>query len=109
MGVPKRLAGPLALTNSAANVYNPASGVVARVRQIIVANKTNASHTYTFYLGATGASAAGTELFYQVTLAANTTTILYVDITMVAADFLTGLADANTAITVTVCGDNVVS
>jgi hypothetical protein len=110
--------GPLALTNAAANILNPGTttgGVNSTaapygnlrilLKHIRVVNKTAGAVTVSLYLGATGASAAGTEFaFNAVSVPANS----YVDWyspgvpmdSSNANDFLTGLASANTSLTI---------
>jgi hypothetical protein len=106
--------GPVALTNAAANLLNPGTitggvnmgsgNVVILLRHLRIVNKTNAAHNYTLYIGGTGGSAAGTE-FSGV--AKNVPANDAVDhpmggpgVRLDAADFLTGLADANTALVI---------
>ena len=70
------------------------------IKHIHVANKTGSSHTFTLYLGATGANTAGTELFLGVVVAANSVYDWYGNLRMNSTDFLVGGADANTALTI---------
>lgn len=109
-------AGPLALTNAAANILNPAaatggvnagsSGQYIIVRTVSVVNKTSASHNFSLYVGLTGGSAAGTEAFGTgLVVAANSTWEWRGMIRLDTADFLTGLADANTSLTITIGGE----
>lgn len=108
--------GPVALTNAAANVLNPAgatggvnggsSAQYIILYQVDFVNKTNAAHTFSMYLGATGGSAAGTEVMgTAISVAANSTYTWRGRLRIDSADFLTGLADANTAITVSGMGE----
>ena len=64
--------------------------------------------TFTLYVGATGGSAAGTELFGAKSVAANDTYDWYTNLKMVSTDFLTGLASAATSLTIVVEGEQVV-
>lgn len=109
-GTMKRLAGPAFLAAAAANIYNPAATVVANVRQIHIANVTGTLATFTLYIGATGGSAAGTELAKGHGIAANTETDLYwpAGLPMKTADFLTGLAGTASALAITVTGDEAI-
>ena len=104
--------GPGALTNAAANLLNPgtttggvgmpgtSSNLYFLVKHIRLVNKTNAQHTGTLYVGATGGSAAGTEFAFNGTaIPANSAVDWYGNLRLDVADFLTGLADANTAVT----------
>jgi hypothetical protein len=106
-GTMKRLAGPVLLTAAAANVYNPAATVVANLRQIHIANVTAGAITATAYIGATGGSAAGTELFKGHNIPANDERDWYwpAGLPMKTADFLTGLASAISSLVITVTGD----
>jgi hypothetical protein len=94
--------GPIALTNTlTTNILNPATatgGVNAGsssqyilLKKVRVVNKTATPATVSFWLGATGANAAGTEVLWQgFTVPANSfvesTDLLRLD----AADFLVG-------------------
>lgn len=104
--------GPLALTNAAANILNPGtttggvnSGTPQNLRIILthirIVNKTGVQHTYSLFIGATGGSAAGTEFMGSAKpIAANDKDDWYGRIPLEVADFLTGLADANTSLTI---------
>lgn len=106
--------GPLALTNAAANILNPGTttgGVNSTgspynnlrliLTHIRIVNKTNAAATYSLYIGATGASAAGTEFMGTAkSIAANSVDDWYGRIPLDTGDFLTGLASANTTLTI---------
>ena len=64
--------------------------------------------TFTLYLGATGANAAGTELFVGESVPANTTKFYpfgQSGLKMVSTDFLVGGASANTSLTITGMGE----
>ncbi len=105
--------GPLALTNSAANLVNPGTttgGVNSTsapydkltiiLTHIRIVNKTNAAATFSLYIGATGASAAGTEFAGTAqAVAANSAYDWVGRIPLSTSDFLTGLASANTTLT----------
>ncbi len=103
--------GPVAIANTAGNLLNPptASGGVNAgssaqyiiLKQITIVNKTAGAVTFSLYKGATGGSAAGTEVIGTgLSVAANSsytwTGILRLD----SADFLTGLASAATSLTI---------
>jgi hypothetical protein len=104
--------GPLALTNAAANILNPGTttgGVNAgtpqnlflQIKKITVVNKTAAQHTVSLYIGATGASAAGTEFeFNAFPIPGNSYVDRSTNTALDVADFLTGLADANASLTI---------
>ena len=78
--------------------YTPTADRITILRLHFV-NKTAAAHTVTLYKGATGANAAGTEVFVALSIAANSTYDYYVPIILEGANgFLVGGADALTAI-----------
>ena len=103
-------AGPIALTNTlTTNILNPpaASGGVNGgssaqyivLRHIRIVNKTAGAVTFSLWLGATGANAAGTEIIgtgYSV--AANSAYDWYGALRLDAADFLVGGASAATSL-----------
>ena len=109
-GALKRTFGPVALTNTlTTNVYNQGSALIFDViKHIHVANKTAGAVTFSLWLGATGANAAGTELFNGVTVAANSTFDYYCNLKMLSTDFLVGGASANTSLTIYGEGEQVV-
>jgi hypothetical protein len=107
--------GPIALTSTTTtNILNPGTttggvnstgGSYANLRIILyhirIVNKTNASHNYSLYLGATGANTAGTEVIGNATvIAANSRDDWVGRLPMDTGDFLVGGADANTALTI---------
>jgi hypothetical protein len=103
----KRLAGPVALSNTlTTNIYNPASGMYGVIQQIHIVNKTGASATFSLWLGATGANAAGTELYSLESVAAQTGKDYWFSpgLKLGNADFLVGGASALTTLTATVMG-----
>ena len=105
--------GPVALSNTlTTNILNPGTttggtGMPATstncyfiIRHIRIVNKTAGAVTFSLYLGATGANAAGTEVVgtgYSV--AANSAFDWYGILTMEVADFLVGGASAATSLT----------
>ncbi len=107
--------GPLALTNAAANILNPGTttgGVNSTaapfdklyivINSIQVVDKGGAGGTFNLFIGATGGSAAGTEIAKTTSVAANSQVQLVYPggLRISQADFLTGLASANTILTV---------
>lgn len=100
-GVIKRTFGPAALTAVyTTNVYNQGSALIYDViRHIHVANKLLAD-TFRLYLGATGANAAGTELFFDYPVAAKQSYDYYCAMKMLTTDFLVG--GAATALTLVI-------
>lgn len=103
-------AGPIALTNTlTTNILNPAtatggvnggsSSQYIVLRHIRIVNKTAGAVTFSLWLGATGANAAGTEVVGQGTsIAANSYFDWYGVLRLDAADFLVGGASANTSL-----------
>ena len=106
-GTIKRLAGPVALSNVyTTNVFNDVSALLLSVvRHIHVVNKTGAPVTFRLYLGATGGNAAGTELFFDHSVPANSTFDYYCALKMESIDFLVGGASAATSLTMTIEGE----
>lgn len=102
----KKISGPAYLANAAADIYTPpASTIYTVIRHIHIANVTAGAVTFTLYVGATGGSAGGTELFKAVSVAANGTFDYYCMLRMASTDFLSGLASAATSLTITVEGE----
>lgn len=105
--------GPVALTTTlTTNILNPGTttggvGMPATstnlyfvLRHIRIVNKTASAATFTLYLGATGANAAGTEVIgTALSVAANSAFDWYGILTLDVADFLVGGAGTATALT----------
>lgn len=109
-GTLKRIAGPAYIASSATNIYTPAaSTILTTIRHIHVANVTAGAVTFTLYVGATGGSAGGTELFKAYSVAANSSFDYYGMLLMASTDFLSGLASAATSLTIVVEGDQTVA
>ena len=101
----KRIAGPAYLASSVANIYTPPNAAVfTEINHIHIANVSAGAVTFTLYVGATGGSAGGTELYKAYSVAANSAFDLYCSLVMASTDFLTGLASAGTSLTITVEG-----
>ncbi len=104
--------GPVALTTVlTTNLLNPpaaaggvnagASGQVITLKHIRITNKSGATVTFSLWLGATGANAAGTEVIGQgQEVQRNTSYDWYGAMRIDVADFLVGGASANTALTI---------
>lgn len=104
--------GPLALTNTlTTNILNPAaatggvnggsSGQYIILRHVRVVNKTAGAVTFSLYLGATAANAAGTEVIgTALSVAANSAYDWYGALRLDTADFLVGGASASTSLTI---------
>ena len=83
---------------------NTASYLVLRHLRIV--NKTAGAVTFSGYIGATGASAAGTEfLGTAVSIPANSYLDWYGQVRLDTADFLTGVASASTSLTIEAEGE----
>jgi hypothetical protein len=107
----------VALTNGVVNLLNPPAApgtgvgltfpaMYLLIDYVRVLNKTSSSHSFSFYIGATGASAAGTEFIGKDTVVeANKAYEWAGRRRLDAADFLTGVADANTSLVVEIEGE----
>lgn len=100
-GTIKRL-GPTALTTTlTTNVYNNTSALIYDViTHVEVVNKTGSAATFTLYIGATGANAAGTEWFVAKNVAANDSFHWYGRKKLTSSDFVVGGASANTTLVI---------
>lgn len=104
--------GPVAMSNTlTTNILNPPTatgGVNAGsssqyiiLRHVRIVNKTGGAVTFSLWLGATGANAAGTEVIGQATsVAANSYLDWYGQLRLDAADFLVGGASAATSLSI---------
>jgi hypothetical protein len=104
--------GPTALSSTlTTNILNPPTvtgGVGAGtspcyivLRHVRVVNKTAAPVTFSLWLGATGANAAGTEIIAQATsVPANSYVDWYGQLRLDIADFLVGGAGAATSLSI---------
>ncbi len=111
----RQLVKPTAMSATyTTNVYNvpTSSGGVgagltpyAIIRRIHVFNVTGSAATFRLFIGATGANAAGTELFYGQAVAANSSFDWYGQVRMDAADFLVGGASAGSTLTIAIAGE----
>lgn len=106
-GTPARLAGPAFLASSATNVYVPAANTYAIVRHVRVVNQGAGSLTFSLFVGATGGSAAGTEIEAARTVAPGTPVDIYFSpgLVLAATDFLSGIASGASDLVITVMGD----
>lgn len=105
--------GPVALSATlTTNILNPQTltgGVTTGtsntatyliLRHVRIANKTTSAVTFSLYIGATGANAAGTEFMGTAqSVAANSYVDWYGLVRLDAADFLVGGASAGTSLT----------
>ncbi len=109
-GTLKRIAGPAFLAAAAADIYTPpASTMYVVLRHIHIANVTAGAVTFTLYIGATGGSAAGTELFKGYSVAANSSFDYYTSTVMKSTDFLSGLASAGSSLTIEIDAEQIVT
>jgi hypothetical protein len=107
-----------ALTTSVANILTPqtltggvgvpsnTTGTYHVIRILMIVNKSASPVTFSFWKGATGASAAGTEVFGNALQITGNQTVYYpVQMRLDVGDYLTGQASANTSLTVTPMGE----
>lgn len=104
--------GPIALTNTlTTNILNPpattggvnggSSNTYIVLKHARIVNKTGGAVTCSFWLGATGANAAGTEVIgIALSIAANSFIDWYGLMRLDAADFLVGGASAATSLSI---------
>src|SRR5262245_13366912 len=106
-GTIKRISGPAFIANAAANLYTPpASTIDTVIQQIHLNNVTGAAVSVTLYVGATGGSAAGTQVLGPYSVPANDFLDVWFNPGMVmqSTDFLSGVAASASAVTATVMG-----
>lgn len=105
MGTNKLLAGPAYLGAAAANVFNePTAGITTTVRHIHVANVTSGPVSLTLWLGATGASAGGTEIEKDRVIEANKSYDYQGELEMSSTKFLVGKASVASSLVAVVEG-----
>lgn len=104
--------GPIALTTTlTTNLLNPptatggvnggSSAQYIVLNHIRILNKTGTAATFSLWIGATGANAAGTEFMGTATsIPANDSVDWYGSVRLDAADFLVGGAGTTTALTI---------
>jgi len=110
--------GPVAVANSVGNLFNPptitggtnppalSTATYYILKHIRIVNKTAGAVTFSGYIGATGASAAGTEFLGNgLSIAANSYVDWYGATRLDTADFLTGVAGAATSLTIEAEGE----
>jgi hypothetical protein len=109
IGTLARIAGPAYIASSVANIYTPpASTIYTVIRHIHIANVTASAVTFSMYVGATGGSTGGTQLFGGQSIPANSPFDYYCVQKMLSTDFLTAVASAGTSLVITVEGEYVV-
>jgi hypothetical protein len=106
----KRTYGPAALTNTlTTNVYNQSSALIYDIiKHLHVVNKTAGAVTFSLWLGATGANAAGTEWFNAQSVSAFSVYDWYGNLKMLTTDYLVGGASAATSLTILLEGEQYV-
>jgi len=106
--------GPVALTTSIANLVNPGTttgGVNSTaapfdkltiiIERIRIVNKASGAVTFSLYIGLTGGTAAGTEFMGTLqSIPANSFEDFHMRKALITTQFLTGLASANTSLTI---------
>ena len=108
-GTIKLIASPAYLAAAATNIYTPpASTIDTIIRHIHIANRTGSAATASLWVGATGGSAAGTELFGAYSVAANGSFDYYCTLRLSSTQFLSGLSGTASALIITVEGEQVV-
>ena len=113
--------GPTALsTTLTTNLCNPGTltggvgsysggSLYIILRHIRIVNKhASTAATFSLWLGATGANAAGTELWTGKSIAANDSFEWYGNLKMTSTDFLVGGSGTATALTITVMSEQIV-
>ncbi len=104
----RKLLGPIALTTTlTTNVYNNASSAIETViKEIRFVNKTASAATVSLYIGATGANAAGTELYLGFSVAANDVFgEFFSNLVLQSTDFIVGGSGTATAIGIIILGE----
>lgn len=105
-GTIKKLAGPAFIAASATDIYAPAASTIYTViRHIHVANVTAGAVTFSLYVGATGGSAAGTEVFKDYSVGAKSSFDYYCTMKLLSTEFLSGIASAGSSLTIVVEGE----
>lgn len=110
--------GPIAVSNAVGNLFNPptvtggtnppasSTATYYIIKHIRIVNKSASAVTFSGYIGATGASAAGTEfLGTGLSIAANSSVDWYGSLRMDTADFFTGVASALTSLVIEAEGE----
>jgi len=104
--------GPTFIASTVGNLLNPGTttgGVGSDtprnlkivLRKVTILNKTASPVTFTCYIGATGGSASGTEVFGGTrSVAANGVVEIFETLQLRVADFLTGVASSASALVI---------
>jgi len=97
----KRLAGPSALTTSAATYYTVPASTTAILRSVHVNNESASTATFTLSIGTDG---AGKRLWSAVDIPTKSSFDWSGFIVLTAAEVIQALASAGTALTLTISG-----
>ena len=108
-GTLKKIAGPAYIANSATDIYTPAASTIYTViRHIHIANVTSGAVTFSLYVGSTGGSAGGTQLFGTHSVPANSEFDYYCMMKLLSTEFLSGIASAANSLVIVVEGEQFV-
>lgn len=101
----KRKYGPAFIANAVANIYTPpAATIISYIYHIHICNVTAAAAVFTLYVGATGGSAAGTQISggsHSVAAGAEYDMYFPLGLPLKSTDFLTGVCGTASALTIT--------
>jgi hypothetical protein len=102
--------GPTALTTTlTTNVYNQGSALIYdKIEHVHVVNKTASAATFSLWIGATGANAAGTEWFNAQSVPAFSVYDWFGLEKLISTQFIVGGAGTTTALTITIAGEQFV-
>ena len=92
-GTIRSLAGPVAMANATyiTNIYNPFSAnIFGFITRIHISNISAGALSFRLFKGLTGANTAGTELYFNVLVPANTAVDYYMQDRFESTDFLVG-------------------
>lgn len=108
----KLLFGPAALTATLTTNVGPGPAygggsalLFDIVKHLHVVNKTAGAITFSLWIGATGANAAGTEWFNAQSVAANSVYDWYGNLKLLSTQFIVGGASALTSLTILLEGE----
>lgn len=105
----KRFSGPLSLTTSEVTQFTIASGRTAVVKQFVFTNHTANAATVTVNLVPSGGSAStSNRIIGGLSIGANSTIIVAVDLPMATSDFIVASSSAAATINLTVSGIEIV-
>lgn len=103
--IPKLLAGPILITNSAVTIYTVPAATIALVRNIHIQN--NSASPVVITSVSFGAAAAGTRIFDGQTIAANGTLDLWGYWPLVATTVISVQAGTTNVLNITIGGDEI--